>query len=85
MVFNRQGQPFAPRGAVVRIEGPPGRNQYVREFAIAADGGYNVTALSVNPYTIWLKGPGIRIAQFAVTFPDLANIRELVDFYQTPC
>ncbi len=85
VVFNRQGQPFAPRGAVVRIEGPPGRNQYVREFAIAADGGYNVTALSVNPYTIWLKGPGIRSGQFAVTFPDLANIRELVDFYQTPC
>lgn len=85
VVINRQGQPFAPRGAVVRIEGPLGRNQYVREFAIAADGGYNVTALSVNPYTIWLKDLGIRSSQFAVTFPDPANIREIVDFFQTPC
>lgn len=85
VVFNRQGQPFAPRGAVLRIEGPPAANRYIREFALAADGGYNVTALTVNPYTIWLKGPGIRSGQFAVTFPDLANIRELVDFFQAPC
>ncbi len=85
LVINRQGQQFAPRGAVVRIEGPPANNRYVREFAVAVDGGYNVTALSVNPYTIWLKGPGIRSEKFAVTFPDLANIREIVDFYQVAC
>jgi len=85
VAFNRQGAQFAPRGAVVRIEGPSGPNQYSREFALAADGGYNVTALSVNPYTIWLKGPGIRSDKFAVTFPDPANIREIVDFWQVAC
>lgn len=85
VAFNRQNQPAGPRGAVVRIEGPPANDRYVREFAVDRSGGYNITALSVNPYTIYLKGPNIRSNPFSVTFPDLANIRMIVDFYQIPC
>ena len=42
-------------GAVLRIEGPPATDRYVREFGVDAGGGYNVTALSRDKYTIWLK------------------------------
>lgn len=85
LVYNRQGQPFAPRGAVMHIEGPAATNQYVHEFGVAPNGGYEVTALSVNPYTLWIKGPNIRSRQFAVKFDDWAKIRAVVDWYQVAC
>lgn len=85
VVYNRQGQPFAPRGAVMHIEGPAATNQYVHEFGVAPNGGYEVTALSVNPYTLWIKGPNIRSRQFAVKFDDWAKIRAVVDWYQVAC
>jgi hypothetical protein len=85
VVFNRQNQPAGPRGAVVRVEGPPANDRYVREFAVDRGGGYDITALTVNPYTVFLKGPGIRSSRFSVTFPDLANIRMIVDFYPVSC
>jgi len=85
VVYNRQGQPFAPRGAVMHIEGPAATNQYVHEFGVAPNGGYEVTALSVNPYTLWIKGSNIRSRQFAVKFDDWAKIRAVVDWYQVAC
>lgn len=85
LVYNRQGQPYGPRGAVLRIEGPPATSGYVREFGVDASGGYSVTALSVDKYTIWLKGPNIRSKQYAVEFSDWAKIRIIVDFYQVAC
>lgn len=85
LVYNRQGQPYGPRGAVVRIEGPPATDRYVREFGVDAGGGYAITALSVDKYTIWLKGPNIRSKQYAVEYPDWAKIRIIVDFYQVAC
>jgi hypothetical protein len=85
LVFNRQGQPFGPRGAVVRIEGPPANDRYVREFGVDAGGGYAVTALSVDKYTVWLKGPNIRSKQYAESYDDWAKIRIIVDFYQVAC
>jgi len=85
VVYNRQGQPNGPRGAVLRIEGPSATNRYVREFGLDASGGYNVTALSVDKYTIWLKGLNIRSKQFSVQYPDWAKIRIIVDFYQVAC
>lgn len=85
LVYNRQGQPYGPRGAVLRIEGPPATDRYVREFGVDAGGGYNVTALSRDKYTIWLKGPNIRSRQFPVEYPDWAKIRIIVDFYQVAC
>lgn len=85
LVYNRQGQPFGPRGAVVRIEGPPAPQRYVMEFGVDAGGGYTITALSVDKYTIWLKGPNIRSKQYAVEYPDWAKIRIIVDFYQVAC
>ncbi len=85
VVYNRQGQPFAPRGAVMHIEGPAATNQYVHEFGVAPNGGYEVTALSVNPYTLWIKGSNIRSKQFAVKFDDWAKIRAVVDWYQVAC
>ncbi len=85
LVYNRQGQPFGPRGAVVRVEGPPAPQRYTHEFGVDAGGGYNVTALSVDKYTMWLKGPNIRSKQFAVKFDDWAKIRAVVDWYQVAC
>jgi hypothetical protein len=85
LVYNRQGKPYGPRGAVVRIEGPPAGDRYVREFGVDAGGGYSITALSVNPYTIWLKGPNIRSKKYEVRYDDWATIRILVDFYQVAC
>lgn len=85
LVYNRQGQPFKPRGAVVYIEGPPAPQRYTHEFGIDTGGGYAVTALSVDKYTIWLKGPNIRSKKQPVEYPDLAKIRMIVDFYQVPC
>ena len=85
LVYNRQGQPFGPRGAVVHIEGPPATDRYVRDFGVDAGGGYAITALSVNKYTIWLRGPNIRSRQYAVEYNDLAKIRVIVDFYQVAC
>lgn len=85
VVYNRQGQPFAPRGAVMHIEGPAATDQYVHEFGVAPNGGYEVTALSVNPYTLWIKGSNIRSRQFAVKFDDWAKIRAVVDWYQVAC
>jgi hypothetical protein len=86
LVYNRQQQIFGPAGAVVRIEGPPATNQYVREFGVdARGGGYNITALSVDVYTIWLKGPNIRSRKYEVRYADLARIRAIVDFYQVAC
>jgi serine/threonine protein kinase len=85
LVYNLQGRAFRPNGGVIRIEGPPASNQYIREFAVAADGGYSITALSVDAYTIWLKGPGISSQRYQVRYTDPAKIREIVDFYQVPC
>lgn len=85
LVYNSQGRAFRPNGAVVRIEGPPAADRYVREFAVAADGGYGITALSVDVYTIWLKGPNISSQKYEVRFTDPAKIREIVDFYQVAC
>ncbi|PKO22974.1 MAG: hypothetical protein CVU38_06580 [Chloroflexi bacterium HGW-Chloroflexi-1] len=85
LVYNRQGQPFGPRGAVLHIEGPPATDRYVRDFGVDAGGGYSVTALSVDKYTIWLKGPNIRSKQYAVQYDDWAKIRIIVDFYQVAC
>ncbi len=85
LVYNQQGQPFAPQGAVMRIEGPAATNQYVHEFGVAPNGGYEVTALSVNPYTLWIKGSNIRSRQFAVKFDDWAKIRAVVDWYRVAC
>jgi tetratricopeptide (TPR) repeat protein len=85
LVYNRQGKLFAPRGAAVRIEGPPVGDRYVREFGVDAGGGYSITALSVDKYTIWLKGPNIRSKKYEVQYDDLAKIRILVDFYQVAC
>lgn len=85
IVYNRQGQPFGPRGAVVHIEGPPATQRYVRDFGVDPGGGYNITALSKDNYTIWLRGPNIRSKQYAVEYPDWAKIRIIVDFYQVPC
>lgn len=85
LVYNRQGQPYGPRGSVVHIEGPPAPRRYVMEFGVDAGGGYTITALSVDKYTIWLKGPNIRSKQYAVEYPDWAKIRIIVDFYQVAC
>lgn len=85
LVYDSQRQPFRPNGAVVRIEGPPASDRYVREFAVAADGGYGITALSVDVYTIWLKGPNIVSQKYDVRFTDPSKIREIVDFFQIPC
>jgi len=85
LVYNRQGQPFGPRGAVLHIEGPPATDRYVRDFGVDAGGGYSVTALSVDKYTIWLKGPNIRSKQYPVQYDDWAKIRIIVDFYQVAC
>jgi len=85
LVYNRQGKLFGPRGAVVRIEGPPANNRYVREFGVDASGGYSITALSTDVYTVWLKGPNIRSKKYEVRYDDLAKIRILVDFYQVAC
>ena len=85
LVYNLQGKQFGPRGALVRIEGPPATNRYVREFGVDAGGGYSITALTVDTYTIWLKGTNIRSPKFEVKYPDWAKIRILVDFYQVVC
>lgn len=85
MVYNRQGRPFGPRGAVVHIEGPPAPQRYVMEFGVDAGGGYAITALSVDKYTIWLAGPNIRSKKHPVEYPDWAKIRMIVDFYQVAC
>jgi uncharacterized protein YraI len=85
LVYNSQGQPSGPRGAVIRIEGPPANDRYVREFAVDASGGYGITALSVDVYTIWLKGPNISSPKYEVRFTVPEKIRELVDFYPVPC
>jgi len=85
LVYNRQGQPYGPRGAAVHIEGPPATDRYMRDFGVDAGGGYTITALSVDKYTIWLKGPNIRSKQYAVEYPDWAKIRIIVDFYQVAC
>jgi hypothetical protein len=58
----------------------------VRDFGVdPGGGGYNVTALSVADYTIWLQGPNIRSDRYEVKFQDWAKIRAIVDFYQVPC
>lgn len=85
LVYNLQGKPFGPRGALVRIEGPPATNRYMREFGVDAGGGYSITALTVDAYTIWLKGSNIRSPKFEVKYPDWAKIRILVDFFQVVC
>jgi len=85
LVYDGQGRLYGPRGAVVHIEGPPAAQRYVREFGVDASGGYNITALSVDRYTIWLKGPNIRSKQYVVEYPDWAKIRIIVDFYQVAC
>lgn len=85
LVYNRQGKPYGPAGAALHIEGPPAIKRYVRDFGVDAGGGYSVTALSVDKYSIWLKGPNIRSKQYAVEYPDWAKIRIIVDFYQVAC
>lgn len=74
----------------VHIEGPPSDNQYRRDFGIAADGGYEITALSAFPsetiyYTVWLTGPRIRSGKYEVRYTDAGRIRAVLDFYQVPC
>ena len=85
LLYNSRGQPFDLRGAFMRIEGPPAADQYVREFAIAADGSYNITALSTVDYTIWLKGPNISSQKYEVRYTDPNNIRAIIDFHQVDC
>ncbi len=85
LVYDRQGRLFGPRCAVVRIEGPPATDQYTREFGVDAGGGYSITALSVDVYMIWLKGPNIRSEKYVVQYTDWATIRAIVDFYQVAC
>ncbi|MBM4460152.1 MAG: zinc ribbon domain-containing protein [Chloroflexi bacterium] len=85
MIYDLQGRPSGPRGAVIRVEGPPATNQYIHDFGIDPGGGYNVTALSVDVYTVWIKGVNIWSQRFQLRYPDLSKIRALVDFYQVPC
>jgi uncharacterized protein YraI len=86
LVYNLQKQATAPSGTAVHIEGPPANQQYVREFGVdPGGGGYQITALSVDRYTIWLVGSNVSSDQFPIRYTDMANIRELVDFYQVPC
>ena len=85
LVLNTKDQPMRLPGAVVRIEGPEATDKYVREFAVAGDGGYEVTALSVNEYTIWLKRGDIPVKKYQVKFTDPQRIRAVVDFHQVPC
>jgi len=68
----------------LHIEGPPATERYQREFGIAKDGGYQVTALDqFSDYTIWLKGSRIRSKKYIVHYED--KLRAIVDFYQVPC
>jgi len=77
------------RNWVIRIEGPPADNQYRRDFPVAADGGYEITALTAFPsdvyYTIWLRGYRVRSQKYVVRYTDPARIRAVVDFYQVAC
>lgn len=85
LVYDRQGKLFGPRDAAVHIRGPEAPQIYDRKFGVDASGGYSITALSVDKYTIWLEGPNIRSKKYAVEYPDWAKIRIIVDFYQVAC
>jgi len=85
IVYDSQGRPSGPRGSVVRVEGPPGGDQYVHDFGVDPSGGYSVTALSVAAYTISLRGTGVSSKKYEVKYNDWAKIRAIVDFYQVPC
>jgi hypothetical protein len=87
LVYNSQGQPWGPKGAVVHIEGPPATDRYVRDFGVDSSGGYNITALSVDVYTIQLRGSSISSKTYEVRFSrsDGTKIRAIVDFYQVTC
>jgi hypothetical protein len=87
LVKRTDGSPYG--SGVIRIEGPPVDNRYVREFGVAKDGGYEITALSAFGagvfYDVWLRGNGIRSDAYHVEFKDAARIRAVVDFFQVPC
>jgi uncharacterized protein YraI len=78
------------RNYAVHIEGPPAGDQYRREFGVAADGGYEITALTWFPpesiyYTIWLVGPNVRSEKYVVRFKTDQQTRAVVDFRRVPC
>jgi len=85
VVYDLAKHPYGPRGATLHIEGPPATDRYVRDFGVDPGGGYNVTALSTDAYTIWLRGPGISSIKFEVKYGDWAKIRAIVDFFQVLC
>ena len=87
LVKRTNGSPFGTGN--LHIEGPPAPDHYVREFGVAKDGGYQVTALTALGsgiyYDVWLRGDGIRSDAYRVQFADPALIRAVVDFFQVPC
>lgn len=78
------------KGWVIHVEGPPATNQYRHNFGIAADGGYEVTALTAFPtdgiyYTVWIVGSNVRSGKHVVRFTDPARIRAVIDWKPGKC
>jgi hypothetical protein len=75
-------------GVVIRVEGPPGSDQWRHDFPVSGDGGYEMTALTVyGPpfyYTMRVVGPNIRSNFFKLEYPEGPR-RAVVDWYETPC
>lgn len=75
----------------IRIKGPAGNNQWVHDFPLTGDGGYEATLLVIHgpppfAYTVQLIGPRIRESGvWVLDYPESQPRRAVVDWYQAPC
>ncbi len=88
-VYNSAGGRFT-QGAI-RVKGPAGSNQYVHDFPLTGDGGYEATLLVIHgpppfAYTVQLVGPRVRgSGTWVLDYPEGQPRRAVVDWYQVAC
>lgn len=75
----------------IRVKGPAGDNQYVHDFPLTGDGGYEATLLVIHgpppfAYTAQLIGPRVRSSGvWVLDYPEAQPRRAVVDWFQVPC
>lgn len=86
LVLDWNEQPMGPPGAIVRVMGPPATNRWSHDYGVdPVSGGYQVTALTVDVYTVSLVGPNVRSSELPVRYAHGPNLRAVIDFHQVPC